>query len=89
MNCSTPSRSPGAPDVAQFGVAAALVPERDRALLDHEHVQLVRLALPQDEFVGFVKPDAAVRGERQEVGLLHRVERRVLLQEVGDTVADG
>ncbi len=78
-----------APDVAQFRVTAGLVPERDRALLDHEDVQLVRLPLPQDEFIGFVKSDAAVRGERQKVGILHRMKRRVLLQEVDDAVADG
>ena len=52
-------------------------------------MRLVRLALPEDEFVGFVKPDPAVRGERHQVLILDRVERRVLFQEIGDAIADG
>jgi hypothetical protein len=49
----------------------------------------VRFALPQDEFMGFVESDAAVRGECEEVGFLHRMERRVLFEKVGDAVTDG
>ena len=58
-------------------------------MLDHEDVRLVELALPEDELVGFVKPDPPVRRKRNQILIRDRVERRVLFQEVGDPVADG
>ncbi len=78
-----------AADVAQLGVAATLVPERYGPLLNDEDVRLVRLPLPQDEFVGLVEPHASVRRERHEIQFVHRGKRRVLLQKIGDAVADG
>ena len=48
----------------------------------------MRLALPEDVVVSFVKPYAPSGGERQQVGLVDRVEGRMPLQEVDDTMTD-
>ena len=80
---------PHTADIAQFGVACRFVPQRDRSLLDHEDLVSVRLALPEDVLVRFVELHAPARGELEEVALLHRLERRVLLEEIGYTKADG
>src|SRR5688572_28097537 len=78
----------GPPDVAQLGLAVLLVPERNRALLDHQEVRLVRLALPGEEFVVWKKAYAAIRRERHQVGVVNGVEWRVLFEEIRDAVAD-
>ena len=62
-------------NVTQVRLPAVLVPQRDRALLDHEDVGLVRLALPRHELVGGEEPHAAEVGEGDQVRLGDRVER--------------
>ena len=47
----------GAADITQRGEFTGFVPQRDRPLLNHEHMRLVRLALPQQIFVRLVEPD--------------------------------
>lgn len=78
----------GPSNVTQLGAAARFVPGRDRPLLDHEHLRAVRLALPQDVFVPFVKPHATARGQGQQIAQLGDPKGRVLLQKIGDAVAD-
>src|SRR5206468_10340905 len=48
-----------------------------------------RFGLPQEIFVRLVEPDSPLRGEREEVGLVHCVERRMSFQEIGNTIANG
>ena len=75
--------------IPQDGTPVRLVPERHGPLLNHEHVKLVRFPLPQDVFVRLVKPHAPARGELEEVAVLHGLKGRMLLEEIGDAVADG
>jgi hypothetical protein len=42
--------------------------------------------LPEDEIVGFVKPDPTSSGERDEVGFVDRMKGRMALEKVGDAV---
>lgn len=48
----------------------------------------MRLALPEDVVVSLVKPDASPGGERHQLRLVNRVERRMPFQEIGDTMTD-
>ena len=47
------------------------------------------IVLSHDVFVLFDKSDTASPREIEQVSFIHRMERRVLLQEIGDTIADG
>ena len=57
-------------------------------MLDDKDLQPMRLALPQNIFVLFVKPDAPSGGHRQYIAQLGDLKRSVLFQEVRDAVAD-
>ena len=70
------------------GLAARLVPERHGPLLNDEHVLLVRFALPEDELVRFEEAYATAGGELAQIAIGDRVERRMLLEEVGDAIGD-
>src|SRR3970282_230739 len=74
--------------IQQGGASVPFVPERHRALLNHEDVRLVRFPLPQDVVVRLVKPDAPSRGESEDIACLHRLKGRMLLEEVSDAVVD-
>ena len=75
--------------VPQGRLPVRFVPQRHRPLLNHEHVKLVRFALPQDVFVRLMKPHAPSRRELEEVAFIHGLKGRMLLEEIGDTIADG
>ena len=77
-----------APDVAQLRTCRRVVPHRDRALLNDEHLVPVGLSLPQDVFVGLVKPHPAAAGKRKQVFVFDVIERRVLFQEIGNAMTD-
>jgi hypothetical protein len=51
-------------------------------------MELVRLALPQDEFAGFVEAHPPVCRQAEQVGLVNRLKGRMPFQEVGNAVAD-
>ena len=74
--------------IAQGRLPVGFVPERDRSLLNHEHMRLVRFALPQDVVIRLMKLDAPARGELEKIAFLHGVKGRMLFEKVGDTIAD-
>jgi len=51
-------------------------------------MKLVRFPLPQDVFVRLVKPHAPARRKLEQVAFLNSLKRRMLLEEIGDTIAD-
>ena len=83
-----PEHVADAADILELDALACLIPQRDRSLLDHEHLQPMRLPLPEDVLVRFVEPHAAARGQAQEVRVVDGMERRMLLQEVGNSIGD-
>ncbi len=80
---------PGAADIAEGGGIGGFVPEGDGALLDHIDEGRVCRGLPADVLVGFVEFHAAACGEGDEVRFVHELERRVLPEEICDSVGDG
>src|SRR4051812_39094510 len=79
-----PEHVAGTTDITQLCGVARFIPQRHRALLDDEDVRSMRLALPEDVLIRLMEPDASAGGEGQKILLVHRVEGRVLLEEVGD-----
>jgi len=79
----------GAANIAQDGGIRGFVPQRYGALLDHVDERCVRRRLPADVLFGFVKFHPAAGGQGDQIGLRHELERRMLLEEVGDSVRDG
>ena len=49
----------------------------------------MRFALREDVLVLLVEPDPSMRRERDQVRFVDRVEGGMLLEEVGDAMADG
>ena len=78
----------GTTDISQGWAAVGLVPEGHDSLLNHEHMRLVRFALPQDVVIRLMKLDAPARGELEKIAFLDGVKGWMLFEKVGNTIAD-
>ena len=74
--------------IAQRRLPVGFIPERDRSLLNHEDMGLVRFALPQDVVIRLMKLDAPARGELEKIAFLDGVKGWMLFEKVGNTIAD-
>jgi hypothetical protein len=75
-----------APDIQQASLSAAFVPQKNRSLLDHKHVEATG-ALRHDELVRLEEPDAAKPSKREQIRHIHSLKWRMFLEEIGNAIA--
>ena len=79
----------GAANIAKGGGIGGLIPQQNRALLNHIDERRVRGGLPADVLVRFMELNTAVGGEGEQIGFVQELEGRMLLEEVCYPVGDG